>query len=393
MLGEKIQFGTFKSKPLFYSVDKGVVFDYKGKPDKFRYTIFVSFWHAKKSIGGISMYVKPFSDAMDETRCFDLMFILLDQYSVLRNQPVVSVQSSGLDKAYRNKGLGTKLYKISIESAWRIIGEPFFFSTDWCEMGDTSKQAEKVWMSLAKEFPTASFSQRIKDPHWAGTVVGVIEPFTTDKKIVSYKNPISRKNRSMLKKSKKGVRDKYGRFIPQKYIAGFKGKKLKQRIEEIGDRRQEYKDALKQYGDEDNFPRKVSKSLFRAFETDKGAKSKRSPYTKEAHRRGFDGNLDKKAESASSYYGSEIPVNILRTIFNRGKSAWASGGHRKGQTPESWGYARVNSFLVGGKTFWTADSDQRRKLIKMGSEKAVKGIASESIYDPSLGVIFDFSAG
>ena len=202
---------------------------------------------------------------------------------------------------------------------WELIREPFFFATDWCELGDTNPNAQKIWMALAEELPTASYGQQIGEVDWNGTMVGVVEPFATDKELVSYKNPKQRKNRSMLKKSKKGVRDKYGRFIPQKYIAGFKGKKLKQRIEEIGDRRQEYKDALKQYGDEDNFPRKVSKSLFRPFETDKGAKSKRSPYTKEAHRRGFDGNLDKKAESASSYYGSEIPVSILRTIFNRGK--------------------------------------------------------------------------
>jgi len=159
---------------------------------------------------------------------------------------------------------------------------------------------------------------------------------------------------------------------------------LKQRIQEIGDRREEYRLALEKYGDEDNFPNKVAKSLFRPFKTDDGKSTKRSPYTKEAHRRGFEGGLKKKAIAASEYYKGNIPLSVLKTVFNRGKAAWSSGGHRANQTPESWGYARVNSFLVGGKTYWTTDSDQRRLL----SPAVQQAIALDAVYNPTLGVIF-----
>ena len=140
---------------------------------------------------------------------------------------------------------------------------------------------------------------------------------------------------------------------------------------------------MKKYGDEDQFPRSVKKSLYRPFETDKNRPSKRSPYTKEAHKRGFDGDLQQKSESATAYYGGDVPLFILQEIMTRGKGAWVSGGHRKGQTPESWGYARVNSFLVGGKTFWTTDSDQRRLL----PPDVQKAIAEQAIYNPTLGSI------
>lgn len=184
---------------------------------------------------------------------------------------------------------------------------------------------------------------------------------------------------------KKEVRDSQGRLIPDKYLKGYKGNQLKKRIAEIEQRRNEYQDALNKYGDESKFPRNVLNKLYRQFETDKGIKSQKSQYTKESHKRGFKGDIDEKAESASLYYGGKIPKSILKTIMDRGRAAWASGGHRAGQTPESWGYARINSFLVGGKTFWTADADLTRKLPK---EVAIS-IADESVYSPSLSLLWN----
>ena len=180
------------------------------------------------------------------------------------------------------------------------------------------------------------------------------------------------------------TRDSEGRLIPQKYLSGYKGSALKKRIEEIEDRRNEYEDALSKYKDEDKFPKRVRSRLYRPFETDKGKKSKKSNYTKEAHNRGFTGDLKKKQRSASHYYGGTIPLKVLKTIMDRGRAAWASGGHRAGQTPESWGYARVNSFLVGGKTFWTADADQILKL----PDGVAMNIANQSVFSSSLSVLW-----
>ena len=178
--------------------------------------------------------------------------------------------------------------------------------------------------------------------------------------------------------AKKGTRDSKGRFIPEKYLAGYKGKKRTERIKELGQRRTEYEKALKKYGDEDYFPQSVLDKLYRPFKTDKGVTSSKSPYTREAHRRGFTGSIVEKAKAASKYYGGKIDPDILDEVNDRGMAAWSSGGHRGGQTSHSWGVARVNSFLVGGKAFFTSDSDQADLL----PTKVRKGIEREALHKP-----------
>lgn len=51
-----------------------------------------------------------------------------------------------------------------------------------------------------------------------------------------------------------------------------------------------------------------------------------------------------------------FPLGILRKVWNRGYAAWKTG-HIPGTTPQQWAMARVNSFLVGGKT--TKMSDEK----------------------------------
>jgi len=53
--------------------------------------------------------------------------------------------------------------------------------------------------------------------------------------------------------------------------------------------------------------------------------------------------LKKKAEK------SGFPLSILKEVFKKGKAAWKTG-HVPGTTPDQWAHARVNSFIVGGKT-------------------------------------------
>ena len=97
---------------------------------------------------------------------------------------------------------------------------------------------------------------------------------------------------------------------------------------------------------------------------DATAKTKESKYTKK-YREKFgeevefitenpDKALKKKSED------SGISVSILKQVYKRGVAAWRTG-HRPGTTPEQWGFARVNSFIVGGKTRRTADADLWRK--------------------------------
>lgn len=80
--------------------------------------------------------------------------------------------------------------------------------------------------------------------------------------------------------------------------------------------------------------------------------------------------LKKKSEKTG------VSMAALRTVMRRGMAAWKTG-HRPGAGQEQWGYARVNSFLTGGKGTWGspknnpkggADSDVAKRVAK--SKKA-----------------------
>lgn len=157
------------------------------------------------------------------------------------------------------------------------------------------------------------------------------------------------------------VRDGKGRKVPSKYIKGYKGKDREKRIKEIEKRRNEYEIAYKKYGDEKNFPQKLLDRIYRPFVTDKYSEPKESLYTKEAHDRGFFGTWKEKAKIASRYYKGKIDPNILHDVYRRGVGAWPTG-HRGGATAPQWGNGRVNSFLVGGKAFFTSDNDLAEQL-------------------------------
>lgn len=47
---------------------------------------------------------------------------------------------------------------------------------------------------------------------------------------------------------------------------------------------------------------------------------------------------------------SNIPEKALEKVFKKGMAAYYTGGSRPNQTPESWAYARVYSYIMGGNT-------------------------------------------
>ncbi len=91
------------------------------------------------------------------------------------------------------------------------------------------------------------------------------------------------------------------------------------------------------------------------FETDKGVKGKTSGYTAAWHRL-FPGadSLEEKAKATG------VPLWAVKESYNRGMAAWRTG-HRPGATEQQWGYARVHSLLLCGKTYATTDSDIVRR--------------------------------
>ena len=57
---------------------------------------------------------------------------------------------------------------------------------------------------------------------------------------------------------------------------------------------------------------------------------------------------------------SKIPLKALEKVFKKGMAAYYNGGSRPNQTPESWAYARVYSYIMGGNTR-KIDSEITRK--------------------------------
>ena len=86
--------------------------------------------------------------------------------------------------------------------------------------------------------------------------------------------------------------------------------------------------------------------------------------------------LVKKSEKSGISYG------ILKKVYDRGMAAWKTG-HRPGTTPQQWAFARVNSFITGGKTRTTADADlwAKHKGKKEDIDEAKKVIAQVELWN------------
>jgi hypothetical protein len=101
------------------------------------------------------------------------------------------------------------------------------------------------------------------------------------------------------------------------------------------------------------------------FQTDKGVKTKTSNYTRRWKKRFPDAtSLEEKSKATG------VPLEYIKKSYNRGMAAWRTG-HRPGATEQQWGYARVHSFLLKGKTYHTTDSDLAREA-KKSSPSAAK---------------------
>ena len=140
---------------------------------------------------------------------------------------------------------------------------------------------------------------------------------------------------------------------PRRYFSGLSKTKRLQRLKEIETR------EVKHWHDP---------KAYKPFETDKGVKTKTSKYILKLQKRMAPRSpeeyktLEQKAEITG------VPLSILKESYNRGMAAWRTG-HRPGATEQQWGYARIASFLVCGKTYQTADADLARKA-KEESKKA-----------------------
>ena len=101
------------------------------------------------------------------------------------------------------------------------------------------------------------------------------------------------------------------------------------------------------------------------FQTDKDVKTKQSGQTAKWKKVFPDAtSLQEKSKVTG------VPLKFIQESQDRGLAAWRTG-HRPGATQQQWGYARVHSFLLCGKTHQTTDSDLVRKA-KAESKSAKK---------------------
>lgn len=131
------------------------------------------------------------------------------------------------------------------------------------------------------------------------------------------------------------------RKSPRRYFSGLSSSKRTQRRREI-----------RKFG---SMSWKNPKAYV-GFKTDKGVRTRKSGYTL-AWKRKYPNakSLEDKAKV------SGVPLKYIREVYNRGMAAWRTG-HRPGATEQQWGYARVHSFLLKGKTYYTTDSDIAKKV-------------------------------
>ena len=139
-------------------------------------------------------------------------------------------------------------------------------------------------------------------------------------------------------------------YYPKKYYKGLSSKKKTQRKKEI-----EKFGAISWKN-----PR-----AYVGFKTDKGVITKKSSYTNS-----WEKEFPKAKSLEEKAKASGVPLKYIKECYNRGMAAWRTG-HRPGATEQQWGYARVHSFLLCGKTYHTTDSDIAKRAIEE-SESAKK---------------------
>lgn len=126
----------------------------------------------------------------------------------------------------------------------------------------------------------------------------------------------------MVKKTKvtyKGETKK----IPKKYVGTLKGEEKKKQVKSIMENKERPKTSAKSR--KSTWTVKFDKKYGDELDKMKGGRSKR--------------NIAKV---------TGIPFKAIDEVFKKGEGAYYSAGSRPNQTPQSWAYARVYSYILGG---------------------------------------------
>ena len=129
-------------------------------------------------------------------------------------------------------------------------------------------------------------------------------------------------------------------FWPPKYYSGLTRKQKQARRKEI-----------RKFGTKDW----KDPAAYKGFKTNIGVKTRKSSYTAK-----WDRLFPNTRSLESKSKATGVPLKYIQESYNRGMAAWRTG-HRPGATQQQWGYARVHSFLLCGKTHYGPDADLVRE--------------------------------
>mgnify|MGYP003114322740 FL=1 len=113
------------------------------------------------------------------------------------------------------------------------------------------------------------------------------------------------------------------KMVPENYVKGLKGYERTRQIKSIFEGKQRPKTSFK--SKESTWTQRFNKIYGKRLDEMKGGRSKR--------------NIAKI---------TGIPFKAIDEVFKKGEGAYYSAGSRPNQTPQSWAYARVYSYLLGG---------------------------------------------
>ena len=122
-----------------------------------------------------------------------------------------------------------------------------------------------------------------------------------------------------------------------------------------------------------NDRRKQIKSIFEGtFRPQTKVEPKRSSWTVKFNKK-YGKELDKMKGGRSKKNIAKvtgIPFKAIDEVFKKGEGAYYSSGSRPNQTPQSWAYARVYSYILGGSARKTDAAITKKYKVKFLSSSS-----------------------
>ena len=123
--------------------------------------------------------------------------------------------------------------------------------------------------------------------------------------------------------------------VPKTYVEGLKGYERQKQIKSIFEGKKRPKTSFK--SKESSWTKKFSAKYGEQLDNMKGGRSKK--------------NIAKV---------TGLPFKAVNAVFKKGEGAFYSSGSRPNQSPQSWAYARLYSYILGGPAR-KVDSDITKK--------------------------------